>query len=210
MIEQDLLNLIEQLQHKSSPKRRAAAKKLRKLKANEAGPALLTALKKEVQDKRTWETQYQMIMALGESGYIDSLDFLIQLSKQEFDAPMVYLATGDAITRLVYFEKKSIHTMIEIIEDEKNNPLFVDGILRAIAMLKLIPDDNDIDSLILYGNSLKINDNNRTWIASAAAGWLNSKNADDFLQTCIKSNNQQTKKAAEAALNKKYIKWSVL
>ena len=73
----DIQTLIEQLQHKSSAKRRAAAKKLRKLKAKEAGPALLAALKNELKDKRTWETQYQMIMALGESGYTESLEFLI-------------------------------------------------------------------------------------------------------------------------------------
>ena len=77
--------LIEQLSNKASAKRRSAAKKLRKIKAKEAGPALLAALKNELKDQRTWETQYQMIMALGESSYTESLDFLLQLADQEFE-----------------------------------------------------------------------------------------------------------------------------
>ncbi|WP_305815346.1 HEAT repeat domain-containing protein [Photobacterium leiognathi] len=71
----DIQPLIEQLNNKASAKRRSAAKKLRKLKNKDAGPALLEALKNELKDKRTWETQYQMIMALGESGHTDGLDF---------------------------------------------------------------------------------------------------------------------------------------
>jgi hypothetical protein len=56
--------LMSQLQSPHSPKRRSAAKKLRKLGDPVAGPALLEALKHELPDPRTWETQYQMIMAL--------------------------------------------------------------------------------------------------------------------------------------------------
>lgn len=205
-----LHDLIEQLEHKSSPTRRAAAKKLRKLKAVEAGPALLTALKNELQDKRTWETQYQIIMALGESGYTESLGFLTQLAEQKFEAAMIYLAIGDAIARLTYSVENSIHSMIKHIEDKNNEPLFIDGILRAIAMLKVIPSEQDINWLISYASSPETHDNNRTWIASASAGWLNNKNVSSFLKGCIESNNQQTKRAAEAALKKKYIKWSVL
>ncbi len=205
-----LPELIEQLQHKSSVKRRAAAKKIRKLQAKEAGPALLIALKRELKDKRSWETQYQMIMALGESGYTDSLNFLSELAKIEFEATMVYLAIGDAIGRLTYSATHDIHRVIEHVKGKNSKPLLIDGVLRGIAMLKLIPNKQDIDWLIEFGSSIKAQDNNRTWIASAAAGWLNNKNVDGFLKKCLKSENPQTIKAAEAALNKKYIKWSVL
>lgn len=139
LADQDTPSLIEQLKHKSSAKRRSAAKKLRKLKAKEAGPAVLEALKKELQDKRTWETQYQMIMALGESGNTDSLDFLQPLAKQEFEATMLYVAIGDAITRLIYLMENSSHKAIAQMLSNTENPLLSDGILRAIAMQKLFP-----------------------------------------------------------------------
>ena len=97
---QDISSLVGQLRHRSSGKRRAAAKNIRKLAAIEAGPALLGALKNETNDSCTWETQYQMIMALGEAKHTESLDFLIQLANHNFDATMVYVSIGDAITRL--------------------------------------------------------------------------------------------------------------
>ncbi|PHR01353.1 MAG: hypothetical protein COB29_14755 [Sulfitobacter sp.] len=204
----EITPLTEQLENKASTKRRSAAKKLRKLKAIEAGPALLSALKQELKDKRTWETQYQMIMALGESEYTDSLDFLTELAEQVFEATMVYVALGDAITRLTYSATNSIHGVTRFIGKD-NNSLFIDGLIRAIAMLKLTPEEKDIHKIISYGSSPDTSDNNRTWIASAAAGWQGNE-VECFLNNCIASDNQQTKKAAEAALNNKYLKWSIL
>ena len=145
----DIPQLIEQLSHKSSPKRRSAAKKLRKLKAKEAGSALLTTLQNELKDKRTWETQYQMIMALGESGHTESLDFLTQLAKQEFEATMVYVAIGDAVTRLTRINNNNIQPILKMLVNSR--PMFIDGALRAIAILKLQPKQSDIEKIIHYG-----------------------------------------------------------
>lgn len=205
----DISPLIEQLSHKSSPKRRAAAKKLRKLKAKEACPALLAALQNELKDKRTWETQYQMIMALGESGCIESLDFLTQLADQEFDATMVYMAIGDAITRLIYQKSGNIDFVINILNSRTERPLFSDGLIRAIAMAKLVPPQDNIDKLILYANLSDTSDNHKSWIATAAAGWSGDK-IINFLNYCLDSKNEQLVKAAQAAIAKKYTKWSIL
>src|SRR3954463_14583297 len=96
----DVQEAIALLHHKQSAKRRSGAKRLRKLRQPEAGPALLAALRDEVRDPRTWETQYQMIMALAESGYGPALPYLEELSGQPFEATMVYPALGDALVRL--------------------------------------------------------------------------------------------------------------
>lgn len=80
-----------------------------------------------------------MIMALGESGNTDSLDFLQQLAKQEFEATILYVAIGDAITRLIYLMENSSHKAIAQMLSNTENPLLSDGILRAIAMQKLFP-----------------------------------------------------------------------
>lgn len=205
----DIPQLIEQLSNKSSPKRRAAAKKLRRLKAKEAGSALLAALENELKNKRTWETQYQMIMALGESGYTESLGFLTQLAKQESEATMVYMAIGDAVTRLTYQKEGNINFVIDLLNSKPEQPLFIDGLIRAIAIAKLAPPQDNIDKLILYGNKSDIGDNHKAWIATAAAGWSGDK-VINFLNNCLNSKNEQLKKAAQAALAKKYINWSIL
>jgi len=59
---------------------------LRKLQAASAGSLLLTALQREMQDPRTWETQYQMIMALGACGCPPALPYLQTLTRQIFTA----------------------------------------------------------------------------------------------------------------------------
>ncbi|MEV6973227.1 hypothetical protein [Kitasatospora sp. NPDC093806] len=64
---------VEQLGHRLSPKRRSAATRLRRLADPAAGPPLLEALEREVRDSRTWETQYQMVMALGMCGHRPAL-----------------------------------------------------------------------------------------------------------------------------------------
>jgi len=92
---------IQLLEDKRSPKRRSAAKRLRKLGDVAAGPALLKRLKTEVLDPRTWETQYQLIMAIGECKYLIALPFLEALSKTKFEATMIYVAIGDALVRAI-------------------------------------------------------------------------------------------------------------
>ncbi|MBU2709280.1 hypothetical protein KCM76_25010 [Zooshikella marina] len=206
----DIETLVEQLSNKSSAKRKSAAKKLRKLKSKDSGTALLAALKSELKDKRTWETQYQMIMALGESGYIESLGFMLELTEREFEATMVYLALGDAITRLTYLSENSIHKAIEYVTSKNYQPLLSDGVLRAVAMLKIIPEEDDINMLLNYADSSSTPENSKAWIVSASAGWHKNIRTVPFLQRQVSSKNQQIKKAAEAALKKKYVKWSIL
>ncbi|WP_233289190.1 hypothetical protein [Kitasatospora sp. MBT63] len=89
-----------QLGHRLSPKRRSAASRLRRLADPAAGPALLEALQTEVRDARTWETQYQMVMALGTCGHRPALGLLRDLARRPFEATAVYVALGDAIVRL--------------------------------------------------------------------------------------------------------------
>jgi len=209
MSEASIPKLIEELSHRVSTKRRSIAKKLRILKRKEAGPALLIALKNEINDKRTWETQYQIIMALSESGYTESLDFLLKLSEQEFEATMIYIAIGDAISRLTYLKYGSIKRVIFLLNSKKNTPFLIDGLIRAIAILRLVPPEEEIEQIVSYGNSLYASDNSRAWIASAAAGWKGKK-VEEFLNQCVLLGNPNTKKAAEAALNKKYLKWDIL
>ena len=72
--------------------RRTAARMLRKLKIQATGPSVLSALKWEINDPKAWETQYQMIMALGECGYAEALPYLRGLSKSPRSKTMLGVA----------------------------------------------------------------------------------------------------------------------
>lgn len=207
MIDADIQLLIEQLSDKASAKRRSAAKKLRKLKTKEVGPALLKALTNELKDKRTWETQYQMIMALGESGYIESHKFLLQLAEQEFEATMVLTAMGDAITTLERLYDPDFPSLPSWIDTDKK-PL-IGGAIRSLAINKLIPNDNLINKIIEYAKKPENSDLD-FWVAAASPGWPINLTADFLNDRLNNSQLDDTKKAAAAALKGKYLNWNPL
>ncbi|MDO6388484.1 HEAT repeat domain-containing protein [Uliginosibacterium sp. 31-12] len=199
--------LFTQLEDSKSAKRRSAAKKLRKLKNGMAGPALLDALKKEVEDTRTWETQYQIVMALGECEYKDALPYLVALSGCSFEATMVYMALGDAIVRLSRAHPNDISSVFDLIGT--GNEMLIDGGLRAVAMLRLVPDESEISKLLEFVEHYDLNHHLRFWVLAAAPGW-NGQKLEQFVEKCATSTRQDIAQAASLAHEKKYKKWQPL
>ena len=204
---------IDLLTHSHSAKRRSGAKALRKLTDPAAGPALLESLRDEVLDTRTWETQYQMIMALGACRYVPAMPFLQELARRRFDATMVYVAVGDALVRLAEPEDGRWKTLMDLIRTENEGLAY--GACQAMAMLRLVPPRETIEQLLEFANRFPLDEsqgiNQRFWIAAAAPGWLEHSPATlPFLDACATSKNSQVKLAAEAALQGKYRKWSPL
>lgn len=198
---------LAQLEAPKSAKRRSAAKKLRKLKVGTAGPALLVALKKEVEDPRTWETQYQLVMALGECEYRDALPYLVALSNRSFEATMVYMALGDAIVRLSRSQPNDIYAVFDLIGT--GNEMLIDGGLRAIAMLRLVPGENEITKLLEFVERYDLNHHLRFWVLAAAPGWTGQK-LELFVEKSASSTRQDIAEAASLAQKKKYKKWQPL
>ena len=198
--------LLEDLRAKQSAKRRAAAKKLRRLAHAEAGPHLLAALKAEVSDPRTWETQYQMVMALGECGYAESSPFIEELSLRQFEATMIYVAIGDVLVRLSSGSK--ITTIISLI-DQARHRMLIDGALRAMAMLRLVPTEAEILRITAYAATLPGNDGNRFWIIAACPGWP-AKATEQFLTDCAEADRPDFQEALLLAKSGKYKTWRPL
>ncbi len=199
--------IVAQLGDRKSPKRRSAAKKLRKLKDIEAGPYILAALEAELKDVRTWETQYQMIMAIGESVYKSALPFLNELAKQYFEATMVYVAIGDAIVRLSIENEKDATPILKLIDT--GNEMLIDGALRAMAMLKMVPSDSHIENIINYVSERELNQGIHFWVVAAAPGWSGAK-VEEYLDYCAKSPREEIISAVALARKNKYKKWSPL
>jgi HEAT repeat protein len=190
-----------------SPKRRSGAKQLRKLQNPTAGLPLFTALQQELRDPRTWETQYQMIMALGECNYTPALSYLKTLAAQPFDATMVYMALGDAIIRLERTHDHDATPALRLLPT--NNTMLIEGAFRAVAMLRMIPSQNEIQQIMQYVSQQTPPWGVEFWVAAAAAGWSGAE-VDAFLTQAAKSHNQQLQQAAVAAQQKKYLKWRPL
>ena len=185
-------------------RRRSAAKRLRKRGDVSAGPALLAALRKEVEDVRTWETQYQMIMAIGECRYSDALPFLEELVRRDFAATMIYMALGDALVRL---KIQGINDGAPVVDYlGSGNVSLIEGALRAMAMLRMVPGDEHIGNLLEYGSRLRGDRWDVIWLLAAAPGW-SGDNVDAFVARNMSSPRREVKEAAELASAKKYRKW---
>lgn len=197
-----------ELRASQSTKRRSAAKRLRKLCSVSACPSLQEALLNELKDPRTWETQYQMVMAIGHSNCQGSLALLRQTASQKFEATMVYLALGDAIFRLSSKTSSDAAPAIQFIR-QKAHPILIDGALRAIAMLRIVPDQASIDEILAYAIALAPEDGLKFWVAAAAPGWT-SAHLDHFLKGCEGSSRTDLKEASALARARKYKKWNPL
>ena len=198
---------IEMLQHKRSPKRRAAAKRLRKRADKAAGPALLSALELEIRDSRTWETQYQMVMAIGECDFREAESVLADFAAQALDATMIYTGLGDALVRLRIKNKTDGNPILEMMTS--GNDMLINGAFRAMAMLRLVPDASQAKKIIQFVATRPLDDSIRIWPLAAAAGWEPQLIAE-FARECQESSIQQIATAANFALEGTYQKWSPL
>ena len=206
---------IELLHEPRSKKREAGAKRLRKLEATEAGRDLLAALEKEVLDARTWATQYQLILALGHAQYEQGLPLLMDLAKRELDATILYMGLGDSIFRLALLSN-SIKASLDLIHGF-DNFVMTYGAYRALAMLRLIPDDDSINEIIRIASDPKGAEmlkghpkdetGSRMWVAAACAGWKQELTAQ-FLSECEKIKDSQLAVAVEHSRRGQYVKWS--
>ncbi|NRQ33713.1 HEAT repeat domain-containing protein [Nonomuraea sp. NN258] len=199
---------VDQLADASSPRRRAAAKRLRKLQDPAAVPALLAALRREVEKRRTWETQYQMIMALGMCGDDRALPFLKDLAVSRKPAyAATYAALGNAIVRLGRSSDRDTSPIFWCLELDDDH--LTDGAFRAMAMLRMVPDDDDISRILRFVEQRDPIDMLRVWPAAAAAGWPREI-VHDFLLRCAESGRRDLEEVAKLSISREYRDYQTL
>lgn len=152
-----------------------------------------------------------MIMALGECGYTEALTFLEELSKCHFEATMIYVAIGDVMMRLSWTSKNEI-SPVAIFLTPRNLHL-VEGTLRAMAILHIVPCETDIREIVEFVEKTDPENlpDNRLWFwaAVAAAGW-NTVDSKSFLRKCIVTQIENLTEAAIAATRGEYLDCEIL
>lgn len=198
---------IELLEASRSQQRRSAAKRLRKLGDIAAGPALLARLTVEVHDVRTWETQYELIMALAECRYTEALSFLETFSRTTLEATMIYVAIGDALVRLQADADDQISCILKLMRSGNNS--LADGAFRAMAMLKITPSEKDILQITDFVSRFELDHGIRFWPLAAAPGWDKNLTAE-YIRDCSRSTREDLQEAAKLAAAGKYKNWRPL
>ena len=207
--EVDLGAVVGQLRDRSSAKRRSAAKKLRKLADTCACPALLEALTLELGDQRTWETQYHLIMALGQTGCTAALPLIRELAQEKFWATMRQMAVGDAFVRLSRPSAADAAPVIVALEiAREHDPQVAAGAMRAVAMLRLKFGESTAEWLVKAVDEFGYDDLT-FWTAAASAGWTGDA-VRGFLERCLQSRQEWTREAAGLALKGEYKSYKPL
>jgi HEAT repeat protein len=202
-LERSVDDLVQQLRDANSTKRRAAARKLRNAGDPSAAPALVSALSKELMDRRTWETQYQMIMALAVSQpTVEAMSLLEGLFSRDLE-PMVHLAAGDALVRA----SKSLDGPVTRAL-RSGSQARAEGAIRALAMIHGIPGQSTIEFVVKYAQE-SAHRQVRFCVASASAGWPDAA-VRAFLEECLFDESADTRRAAQASLVRRYLKWNPL
>lgn len=180
----DVAEAIALLGNARSPKRRSGAKRLQKMRVQAAGPALLAALQREMHDARTWETQLEMIRALGQCDYAPALSYLEELARHPFKATMVYWGLGYAI---IYLQRNGsgVDDVALGITATANN-LLIGGALESLAELGRSVRSDVITSTLAYVSKQPIDlSTEALWYAAAlaAAAW-GGPESEAFLRRC--------------------------
>jgi hypothetical protein len=146
-------------------------------------------------------------MAIGECEYFEALQFLEDLSNQKFEATMVYVGIGDALIRLKQQGRENIEPVFALMKS--GNEMLIDGGFRAMAMLKMVPSDRDIQRIIKFTSKFNKEHCLRFWPLAASAGW-SGKYVENFIEQCAKSKRQDLQQAAKFASESKYYNWNPL
>jgi hypothetical protein len=136
----------EKLFSKKSPDRRRAAKEIGKNKLNDFGNDLYKQYLEEKEDKRTWETQCEMIKALGHICYKNSLKDIDEIIKKNIPHDMITIC---AATAYVQLKRENIHDGKPVLELlEFGGISVIGGALFPLAFDQMIPDNETIEKII--------------------------------------------------------------
>jgi hypothetical protein len=184
--------LREKLNSKKSADRRRGAKEIGKLKLLEFGEELYEKYLIERLDKRTWETQCEMIKALG---IIDFKKAIIEIEKIVRANVPHDMITSVSSTAYVQLKRKSINDGSPVLELlEFGSVSVISGALKALAIDQIIPNKNDVRKILLQcrdinkhkdriGHEYGLLDS-RQYLAIACANW-DIELTRDFLNHCI-------------------------
>ena len=203
---------LELLGHPRSPQRRRGAKRLRGLADASTGASVRAALEREMGDERTWETQYQLVMALGVVGSPADVDLLKDLASRPREATMVNYGLGDAIVRL---GRQHPHDPEPALWCHRQDvDLLAEGAQRAIAVLQLLLPSDAIAVIVAEADRRLSypqhpSDESGVWALIAAAGWSGPQ-VDAFLDKYMDDHRASIADAAQQSRQGRYRKDSYL
>lgn len=204
----DEISLItDDLQNKISSKRKSAAKKVGKNHLVQLGDNLYQSYIREREDKRTWETQVEMILALGKIGYVKALPDLKLIIDKNIPHDMITIAAARSYVRLKRTNLNDAEPVIELLKDGNLSVLV--GATNILTYDDMHPSEEHIKEIISLLNSKDESEisisglsDPRMSVISAMSRWKDSA-SQNYLERFKLSKNKNLSNCAELALKGK-------
>lgn len=201
------------LQSTKSADRRRAAVEIGKTKLTDLADDLYRAYLVEATDTRTWETQVQMILALGLLDYKIALKEIEQIVRTNKPNDMITYAAAQSYVRLKRQSLTDASPALELLQFGGLST--VDGCLNPLGYDKMQPDEKQIKELIklswdLHKHKDRLGQESgycdpRYGLAAACAGW-DRQLTRAFLEHCLATGDTPLKYVSENSLKGKYVK----
>ena len=139
-------DIIAKLNSKKSGDRRRGAKEIGKQKITALGQELYTAYLREKQDKRTWETQSEMIKSLGLIDFkvaFPEIEKIVQINEPHD------MITSVASTAYIQLQRESVNDGRPVLELlEFGSVSVISGALFSLPTDRMIPEKEEIEEII--------------------------------------------------------------
>lgn len=182
------MELKEELESKSAPKIKKAASKVFKKKIVGYEELLLASLKYLIEKPKSWQSQSEVIKAIGVTGTEKSLPYLKELVNHKFESTVLYRDLGFSICLLNDIANEHLEYAISNVDS--SNDLLLSGICAAILYSGFVPSKKDIEIIV---SSVENRDSNegpmitpRCYIAAACYSWPSAL-IGAFLNKCTES-----------------------
>jgi hypothetical protein len=189
--------ILEKLNSTKSPDRRRAAKEIGKKINVELGDELYKKYLEEIKDKRTWETQCEMIKALGIINYKKTFEIIEKIVKENIPHDSITINAATAYVRLKRENKNDGKPVLELLGFGRISVIV--GVLMALAYDKMVPDNETIEKIIKICWDLKNHkdievgvSDGRKYLAIACANWnkkLTEGILNHYIETAYMFNN---------------------
>jgi hypothetical protein len=198
----------EKLNSKKSPERRRSSIEIGKNKMVEFGEELYKKYLEERKDKRTWETQCEMVKALGAINYKKAFGVIEEIVKQNIPHDMITRYAALSYVRLKRQSLQDGNSVVKLLHF--GNFSVIAGAVMALAYDQMEPDNETAEKIIKSAwnwRHEKGYGDNRKYVAIACWNW-DKKAVESFLNHCINTADQYDNNLREVSQNSLKGKYS--
>jgi HEAT repeat protein len=204
---EEIAQIARDLQNSKSEKRRNAAKKTGKNHLVQLGGELYAAYIKEREDKRTWETQTEMILALGKIDYKKALPDIKAIIDKNEPHDMLTIASARSYVRLARKDLSDAEPVIELLKF--GNLSVMVGATEILTYDDMTPAEAEIKTIISIMDSKKEEDisvrglaDPREYLLCAMSKWKNPT-SEIYIKRFLESSVRCLREGAALALSGK-------